>query len=230
MKREALRIAIDFSGREFSVAVGRPNQDELVGVWRRPATGRHAAGLLPWMLDKLRKAGVELKHIDQWVIGSGPGSFTGLRLAASLVAGLSRGIPGAEVKAVPSGLALAAMAESSPGAKSAVLFPGFGGETLIYGVVNEKSKGLIPNPGHASARTDELSVKLTGFEHLVIRSQDRDKLASLLDDSRLVVVNEFPIEKLLFSDHGSWGLDALAEMEYIRPASNAKPTTPRRVG
>jgi tRNA threonylcarbamoyladenosine biosynthesis protein TsaB len=57
--------------------------------------GRDAERLMPAVATALSAAGVEIRGIDRVVCGAGPGSFTSLRLAASIAKGLclGRGIP-----------------------------------------------------------------------------------------------------------------------------------------
>lgn len=49
----------------------------------------HAQSLLPLVDRLLIESGVSLNHLDGIIFGSGPGSFTGLRIACSLAKGLA---------------------------------------------------------------------------------------------------------------------------------------------
>lgn len=80
-------LALETSGRIGSAAVARDG-DVLA---RRFLTtpGRTASGLIPAVHELLQEAGVPLKAVDAVLAGAGPGSFTGVRIAASSAKGLA---------------------------------------------------------------------------------------------------------------------------------------------
>ena len=57
-----------------------------------PMKGVHEERLLPAVHDALARAGVEPLAIDGVVCGAGPGSFTSLRIAASIAKGYAMGV------------------------------------------------------------------------------------------------------------------------------------------
>jgi len=83
-------LAFDTSGPIGSVAVAHEG-DVLARVVLKQQTG-HASGLLPRIEEVLEDAGVDRSELTGLVIGEGPGSFTGVRVAAATAKGLSRAL------------------------------------------------------------------------------------------------------------------------------------------
>ena len=81
--------AIDLSGRSAGFALMK--DQELLCAASRPMRGRDSAELADFVAQQLAANGVELAEVSDWLVGSGPGSFTGLRLAAALAAGWTFG-------------------------------------------------------------------------------------------------------------------------------------------
>jgi tRNA threonylcarbamoyladenosine biosynthesis protein TsaB len=88
-----MRLALDTATARASVAVGCSGaeavQHELEGA------RRHAAELLPMIDAVLRQAKVALDQVTALVVSDGPGSFTGLRVGASVAKALvqARSLP-----------------------------------------------------------------------------------------------------------------------------------------
>lgn len=79
-------LALDTSTDACSVALLANNQfSERFTV----APQKHTQIILSMINDILVEAKINLKHLDAIAFGSGPGSFTGIRLAASITQGLS---------------------------------------------------------------------------------------------------------------------------------------------
>lgn len=93
-----LILAIETSTRQGSAAVWRDGA--LVDA--RPVAGqqRHTAGLLPTIEAVLRDAGHSPRELSVFAFSQGPGSFTGLRVAATIGRMLAS-VTGCRVVAVP---------------------------------------------------------------------------------------------------------------------------------
>jgi tRNA threonylcarbamoyladenosine biosynthesis protein TsaB len=81
-------LALDTASDRASVAVGNPGsggtalEEDLVGA------RRHAAALLPMIQSVLTRAGSALDAVQGIALSDGPGSFTGLRVGASVAKAL----------------------------------------------------------------------------------------------------------------------------------------------
>ena len=81
-------LALDTSSIACSVALGYGDQ-----VWARheEQPREHTRLLVPMIHGVLEEAGVQLQDLDAIVLGNGPGSFIGMRIAASVAQGLAHG-------------------------------------------------------------------------------------------------------------------------------------------
>lgn len=81
-------LAIDTSSLACSVAL----QHGSDVIERHEERAReHTRLLLPMIRDVLEEGSIEAKQLDAIVLGNGPGSFIGMRIAASVAQGLSYG-------------------------------------------------------------------------------------------------------------------------------------------
>lgn len=83
-------VAIEAATDLGSVAIG--TGAELAGEVVVGVRTRHAESLLPGLEFLMRSARIERGAIRGIVVGAGPGSFTGVRVAAATARGLARGL------------------------------------------------------------------------------------------------------------------------------------------
>lgn len=84
-----LIIAIDTSGRRGSVALCRGDADSFETLQLTHLEhGTYSARLMPDIAELLQQRGFQKSDIDGFVVVSGPGSFTGLRVGLATVKGL----------------------------------------------------------------------------------------------------------------------------------------------
>ena len=107
-------LAIEAASTDPSVAVAAPD-GSLLALDGWSATPRQAHELLPRLMALLAGAGGSVAQVTAVGVGTGPGSFTGLRVGMSIAKGLAfaRGIP---IVGVPSLEAWLAAEPEAPGA------------------------------------------------------------------------------------------------------------------
>ncbi len=108
-------IAIDGASTDVSVALAEPD-GTLIAEDAWSGTQRQSAELLPRLLALLAGSGRPLSDATALAVGTGPGSFTGLRVAMALSKGLAAGLA-RPIVGVPS---LPAWLDADPDAAAAV--------------------------------------------------------------------------------------------------------------
>lgn len=108
-------VAIDAASTDLSLALAEPD-GTLVGDEAWSSAQRQSAELLPRLLLLLARSDRVLADVTALAVGTGPGSFTGLRVAMALAKGLAAGL-GRPLVGVPS---LAAWLVAEPDALAAV--------------------------------------------------------------------------------------------------------------
>lgn len=215
-------LALDTSGPVGSVAVAHEGDVLARGVLMQQAG--HASELVPTIAAVLDDAGVDRSELTGLVVGEGPGSFTGVRVAAATAKGLSRAL---DLPLWPvSSLAAAALAVEE-GAVRYALFDaraervygacyGVGGaqiETLLEphaGELRDVLDGVVP-PGSVFVgdASEKHRAVIEGGGFLVVLHEPQVLLADGLVRYWAAKPDGFcPVE-----DVGAW------EPEYVRASS-----------
>jgi tRNA threonylcarbamoyladenosine biosynthesis protein TsaB len=107
-------LALDTSSLACSVAL---QLDDAL-IWRHEEQAReHTRLLVPMIEDVLREGGIAPADLDAVVLGNGPGSFIGMRIATSVAQGLAHGV-GVPIAPVSSMLAVAAAVIETEGSEA----------------------------------------------------------------------------------------------------------------
>ena len=193
--------------------------DQIIAVERRPMRGRDAAALPVFILETLKTHNVDFSAVKRWTVGSGPGSFTGLRLVAALVSAWSLGKDDVKTRSVPGAVALGAMLQLAPGEKAGVLYDGRNREILYFGV-----EGL---PGNDLKPTGETAV-LNAEQSAEFFASRRERLAMFSSEGKaikLILPEDVNVESFEYADTARLALteaqdfdNDLTRLVYIRPA------------
>ena len=97
--------------------------------------------LPPWIVETLANIGLKLADIRRWTVGTGPGSFAGLRSGIAFIKGICA-VTGAELRGVPSALATASAAKNvSADGRIGIVMDGRCGQVIFVPVRNWKLDG-----------------------------------------------------------------------------------------
>jgi len=83
-------LGVDTSNKIASVAVFE-NENNL-GEKFSDDQKTHSEKVLPLVDSLLKKLNIDIKEIDKFVVCTGPGSFTGIRIGVSLIKGIAEGL------------------------------------------------------------------------------------------------------------------------------------------
>ena len=108
--------------------------DSVVIDVKTPMYGRDAAELPLFLAAELKKFDLSIENVNLWSVGSGPGSFTALRMTAALVGGFCFGHGKNICRSVPGAIAIGAAIAAPENSRIGVLYDGRNKEILYYGL------------------------------------------------------------------------------------------------
>lgn len=147
-------LAIETSTDLCSVAVAL---DDQILCEERLAPRQHAELLLPMIDAALARAGIGRAQLDAVAFSQGPGSFTGVRIAASVTQGIAYGL---DLPVIPVST-LAALAQGVGGRLIAAALDARLGE-VYYGLYGRGDAGLVtPLTPDALLRPEQVSLPET---------------------------------------------------------------------
>lgn len=148
-------LALDASTYAASVAVLRDGA--VLAECDVAMRGADEERLFPAVMDALAESGVAMTAIDRVVCGDGPGSFTSLRIAASIAKGLARSVDAA-LYALPSALLLVAGARPAlPPGRYLVAIDAMRGDVYASVVDVTESRITPAGPTFLVPRADAVS-------------------------------------------------------------------------
>lgn len=169
-------LGIDTSSRVLSIALSQ--DDDIIAEENYILERRHSSFLIPKIQGLLEGAGMSIKAVDGFIIGLGPGSFTGLRIGVSAVKGFGIATQKPCI-GVPSIDAMAFNAEVDTESIVPVIDAKRG---RVYGAVYKKRQShIIKKTDHLLLPIDKLMKKVKGpaiflGDGLELYRQDIEKL------------------------------------------------------
>jgi tRNA threonylcarbamoyladenosine biosynthesis protein TsaB len=198
--------------------------DRVIANCTLAARGRASdEQLVPWLLDTLEELGLELANVNRWSVGTGPGSFSGIRVGISWVLGVCAAT-GAAVRGVPSSLALAAAANIPEGQRVGVLHDARRDQVILSTYVRT-TQGL--EPADTPAVTDPKEIVAGKHAAFVTAQEPVVALLGAELGDRLLRVPGIDAQHLLGANlpwpEGHPAMVASLEPVYVRPAVFVKP-------
>ncbi|MBI5865389.1 MAG: tRNA (adenosine(37)-N6)-threonylcarbamoyltransferase complex dimerization subunit type 1 TsaB [Planctomycetes bacterium] len=133
---DAWLLALETSGSAGSVALARRGQ--LLAEQRLPGERRNAAELLPCIAEMLAKERLHVRDLTFVAFSAGPGSFTGVRVAATVARMLSS-VAGLKVIRTPTLHVLAQGASLAPNSANRILAMLDAKRSRVYAAAFEQS-------------------------------------------------------------------------------------------
>jgi len=134
-----ITIALDASTYTGTAAVLK--EGRVAAACEATMRGRDAEALMPAIAAVMWRAAVHPQELSQVICGAGPGSFTSLRIAASIAKGLALGI-GCPLFAVSSLALLAARRGASSAGQYLAVLDALRGEAYVGGYSFDSQSGF----------------------------------------------------------------------------------------
>lgn len=216
-----ISVALDPEPGILGIAISFAPEDKPIAKFY-PMHGRQAANLPLIMENSLGERGAKISDVTYWTVGSGPGSFTFLRLVASVVAGWSFGKTNVHTRTVPGAVGIASAVAGNTSGRGGVLYDGRNHEVLYFGI-NFVNGMAIPNGENAILNRE----KATEFfskrhsETLVALVAEHEAVTSIIPQNIKIITSTPDPVALLTAQYADFNND-LTDLVYIRPAVVSK--------
>jgi tRNA A37 threonylcarbamoyladenosine modification protein TsaB len=223
---KSLNAAIDFSTGMLFLGV-QDDSGKLVFESRLEMMGRDSSRMIPWIQRELEHNACGLSDIQCWTCGMGPGSFTGLRIVAALISGLTFD-SSAKVRGVPSAIAIAdeALGRFPKSKRIGILYDGRRKEALCYALTASENGLTVPDSSELPIITSEENSILNDFDLLAAMNTEKEALKQIIPDNifdKIVFLDTFPLQRLISINNFPWTRDSLLHPVYLRPPVHVKP-------
>ncbi len=216
--------ALDTSGQYASFSIENTNSKELICENHVIRMGKESSNLASSLSDMLSENGISVSQIKTWIVGLGPGSYTGLRIGIAYLKGICLA-NGSQLKGYPSSLAMAMAVDSKNSDRIGVLHDGRRQSLVVSTYLN---KNNILRPLSFPKIVDVSEIFREEIDQFVILKNDFSLLTAIdqrisvagidhIDSTKLLTV-----ETLNRASDGSV-IDESLEPVYVRPPVFVKP-------
>lgn len=211
--RNPTMCAIDLSGPFASFAVSCLGR--LLCAKSFFLQNRNNSVFFSAFFETLKNNDISSESIDKWIVGTGPGSFTGLRIASSFVLGVTYQSE-KTMTGIPSAFPLASAMNLKTEETAGILFPCSRDMFFLYGIKNINVYGLKKQEDVKIITIKEIG-KLDNYSRLAcIENQFMEGWLSIISKP-VEIFRSFPIENM-FDDFKDNYTD-IRELLYVRPPS-----------
>jgi len=208
--------AIDLSCNFSSFAIS--SDKNLIFRYSKELNGRSNTPFFDEFYSSLGELKINLSDINRWIVGCGPGSFTGLRVGTSFIKGI---IFDKDVESfgISSALPIAMKTQPLPNEKIAVLFFSAGKSIMVSSFVYENGSFVELYKPFVAEVNSHLTFDV--YDHVVfVNNINLIKLLGnvALSEKKLLVLDDFPIE-LFFTENWNKSKMDISDLIYIRPPS-----------
>jgi len=180
--------------------------------------GRDAASLPGFLEEELQKISLHPEDVARWTIGSGPGSFTFLRIVAALAAGWKYGRDSVRFRCIPGAVALAAALKPAPQETVGALYDGRNHEILYFAVRN--CDGVLEPAGETAvlnaAEAKTFFTEKHPGERLICFPCEKEAISAILPQG--TAWEALPADLTALAASPAPFDDDLDRLVYIRPA------------
>lgn len=224
MEQKVIRGALDFSWGEAAFAMMQ--NDQLLVRENRLFSGHDASRLPEWIAEAAARGG-GVESIQEWTIGAGPGSFSGLRIASAYVMGLAYGNDKIRVRGISTAAAMAATAFPEAGRPDEVLvlFDGKRSEIIGYGLSLHKNDYVQNGFKEIFRNGEELRA---AAQNRAVCALEKDAAALRNFEIDATLIPSIHADELIRSCPGDFSSPPTA-LEYLRAAVFVPPKTPRTI-
>ncbi len=220
---------IETSADFLSVAI--VSREKTLARYRAEVPRSHAENLVPAVQSLLAETGIHRRHIDAIGVGTGPGSYTGLRIGVSAAKGYALAI-GCKLIGVSTFAALAAMAESFPSTTSPqiVLLPARKNE-WYFGYLASDEETLDPTEvgvveddalvNYLKSTTARVSI-VTTSTGLLDKRGITESFSGTVEKATIDALGVARIARLKYEQADFADIDAL-EPDYLRKHNTRRP-------